>query len=191
MVLQNTNPTTTLAWQNLQKHFQEMNTVSMKEMFANDTTRTTKFHLQWNDFLVDFSKNIIDQETMSLLVELAKEVHLEEAIAQYFGGDLINQTENRAVLHTALRAKESAIIKVDGVNVIPEVFEVKNKIKAFTNEVISGVRKGYTGKPFTDIVNIGIGGSDLGPVMVVEALQYYKNHLNVHFVSNVDGDHVN
>lgn len=191
MVLQNTNPTTTLAWQNLQKHFQEMNTVSMKEMFANDTTRTTKFHLQWNDFLVDFSKNIIDQETMSLLVELAKEVHLEEAIAQYFGGDLINQTENRAVLHTALRAKESAIIKVDGVNVILEVFEVKNKIKAFTNEVISGARKGYTGKPFTDIVNIGIGGSDLGPVMAVEALQYYKNHLNVHFVSNVDGDHVN
>jgi glucose-6-phosphate isomerase len=191
MALQNTNPTKTLAWRNLQKHFQEMNTASMKEMFANDSTRTTKFHLQWNDFLVDFSKNIIDQETMSLLVELAKEVDLEEAIAQYFDGDLINQTENRAVLHTALRAKESAIIKVDGVNVIPEVFEVKNKIKSFTNEVVSGDRKGYTGKPFTDIVNIGIGGSDLGPVMVVEALQYYKNHLNVHFVSNVDGDHVN
>lgn len=191
MALQNTNPTKTLAWQNLQKHFQEMNTASMKEMFANDTTRTAKFNLQWNDFLVDYSKNIIDQETMSLLFELAKEVHLEEAIGQYFGGDLINQTENRAVLHTALRAKETANIKVDGINVIPEVFEVKNKIKAFTNEVVSGTRKGYTGKPFTDIVNIGIGGSDLGPVMVVEALQYYKNHLNVHFVSNVDGDHVN
>ena len=191
MALQNTNPTKTLAWQNLQKHFQEMNTASMKEMFANDTTRTTKFHLQWNDFLVDYSKNIIDQETMSLLLELAKEVHLEEAITQYFEGDIINQTENRAVLHTALRAKETAIINVDGVNVIPEVFEVKNKIKNFTNEVLNGQRKGYTGKPFTDIVNIGIGGSDLGPVMVVEALQYYKNHLNVHFVSNVDGDHVN
>ncbi|MBC7846862.1 MAG: glucose-6-phosphate isomerase [Flavobacterium sp.] len=191
MALQNTNPTTTLAWRNLQKHFQEMNTASMKEMFANDTTRTTKFNFQWNDFLVDYSKNIIDQETMSLLLELAKEVHLKEAIAQYFGGDIINQTENRAVLHTALRAKESAIIKVDGVNVIPEVFEVKNKIKNFTNDVVSGSRKGFTGKAFTDIVNIGIGGSDLGPVMVVEALQYYKNHLNVHFVSNVDGDHVN
>lgn len=191
MALQNTNPTKTLAWQNLQKHFQEMNTASMKEMFANDSTRTTKFNFQWNDFLVDYSKNIIDQETMSLLVELAKEVHLEEAIAKYFDGDIINQTENRAVLHTALRAKETAIINVDGVNVIPEVFEVKNKIKNFTNEVVSGTRKGYTGKPFTDIVNIGIGGSDLGPVMVVEALQYYKNHLNVHFVSNVDGDHVN
>ena len=191
MALQNTNPTKTLAWQNLQKHFQEMNTASIKDMFANDTTRTTKFNFQWNDFVVDYSKNIIDQETMSLLLELAKEVHLEEAIGQYFGGDLINQTENRAVLHTALRAKETAIINVDGVNVIPEVFEVKNKIKNFTNEVVGGTRKGFTGKPFTDIVNIGIGGSDLGPAMAVEALQYYKNHLNVHFVSNVDGDHVN
>ena len=191
MALQNTNPTKTLAWQNLQKHFQEMNTVSMKDMFANDTTRTSKFNFQWNDFVVDYSKNIIDQETMSLLIELAKEVHLKEAISQYFEGEIINQTENRAVLHTALRAKESAIIKVDGENVIPEIFEVKNKIKNFTNEVVNGNRKGFTGKPFTDIVNIGIGGSDLGPAMVVEALQFYKNHLNVHFVSNVDGDHVN
>jgi glucose-6-phosphate isomerase len=191
MALQNTNPTKTLAWQNLQKRFQEMNTASMKEMFANDSTRTEKFHFQWNDFVIDYSKNIIDQETMSLLIELAKEVHLKEAISQYFDGEIINQTENRAVLHTALRAKETAIIKVDGVNVIPEIFEVKNKIKNFTNEVVNGDRKGFTGKPFTDIVNIGIGGSDLGPVMVVEALQFYKNQLNVHFVSNVDGDHVN
>jgi glucose-6-phosphate isomerase len=191
MALQNTNPTKTLAWQNLQKRFQEMNTASMKEMFANDSTRTEKFHFQWNDFIIDYSKNIIDQETMSLLLELAKEVHLKEAISQYFDGEIINQTENRAVLHTALRAKETAIINVDGVNVIPEIFEVKNKIKNFTNEVVNGDRKGFTGKPFTDIVNIGIGGSDLGPAMVVEALQFYKNHLNVHFVSNVDGDHVN
>jgi glucose-6-phosphate isomerase len=191
MALQNTNPTKTLAWQNLQKRFQEMNTASMKDMFANDSTRTEKFHFQWNDFVIDYSKNIIDQETMSLLLELAKEVHLKEAISQYFDGEIINQTENRAVLHTALRAKETAIIKVDGVNVIPEIFEVKNKIKNFTNEVVNGDRKGFTGKPFTDIVNIGIGGSDLGPAMVVEALQFYKNHLNVHFVSNVDGDHVN
>ena len=191
MALQNTNPTKTLAWQNLQKRFQEMNTASMKEMFANDSTRTEKFHFQWNDFVVDYSKNIIDQETMSLLIELAKEVHLKEAISQYFDGEIINQTENRAVLHTALRAKETAVIKVDGINVIPEIFEVKNKIKNFTNEVVNGDRKGFTGKPFTDIVNIGIGGSDLGPAMVVEALQFYKNHLNVHFVSNVDGDHVN
>jgi glucose-6-phosphate isomerase len=191
MALQNTNPTKTLAWQNLQKRFQEMNTASMKEMFANDSTRAEKFHFQWNDFVIDYSKNIIDQETVSLLIELAKEVNLKEAISQYFDGESINQTENRAVLHTALRAKETAIIKVDGENVIPEIFVVKNKIKNFTNEVVNGDRKGFTGKPFTDIVNIGIGGSDLGPAMVVEALQFYKNHLNVHFVSNVDGDHVN
>jgi glucose-6-phosphate isomerase len=191
MALQNTNPTTTLAWQKLQQHFQEMNTVSMKEMFLEDKTRAAKFHFTWNDFIVDYSKNIINQETINLLLELANESQLKDAIAKYFDGDIINQTENRAVLHTALRAKETAIINVEGQNVIPEVFEVKNKIKRFTNEVVNGDRKGYTGKPFTDVVNIGIGGSDLGPAMVVEALQYYKNHLNVHFVSNVDGDHVN
>jgi glucose-6-phosphate isomerase len=126
-----------------------------------------------------------------LLQELANEVQLKDAISKYFEGDIINQTENRAVLHTALRAKENAKIEVDGQNVIPEVFQVKAKIKSFTNEVVSGIRKGYTGQSFTDIVNIGIGGSDLGPAMVVEGLQFYKNHLNVHFVSNVDGDHVN
>ena len=191
MALQNTNPTTTLAWQKLQKHFQEMNTASMKEMFLEDKTRAAKFHFYWNDFLIDYSKNIINQETINLLLELANEAQLKDAIAKYFEGDIINQTENRAVLHTALRAKETAIIKVDEENVISEVFEVKNKIKNFTNEVVNGDRKGYTGKPFTDVVNIGIGGSDLGPAMVVEALQYYKNHLSVHFVSNVDGDHVN
>ncbi|WP_281336714.1 glucose-6-phosphate isomerase [Flavobacterium eburneipallidum] len=191
MALQNTNPTTIAAWQKLQAHFQELQQASMKQLFQDDTSRTEKFHLQWNDFLVDYSKNIINQDTINLLLELADETQLKQAIAQYFDGDIINQTENRAVLHTALRAKESAVINVDGVNVIPEVFEVKNKIKAFTNEVINGDRTGYTGKPFTDIVNIGIGGSDLGPAMAVEALQYYKNQLNVHFVSNVDGDHVN
>jgi len=191
MALQNTNPTTTAAWQKLQQHFNSMQNASMVEMFQKDNNRASKFHLKWNDFLVDYSKNIITQETISLLLELANELKLKDAIKQYFAGDAINQTENRAVLHTALRAPESANIQVDSQNVMPGIYEVKNKIKAFTNEVINGERKGYTGKAFTDVVNIGIGGSDLGPVMVVEALQYYKNHLNVHFVSNVDGDHVN
>jgi glucose-6-phosphate isomerase len=191
MALQNTNPTTTLAWQKLQKHFQEMQNASMKEMFSQDKTRTAQFHLQWNDFLVDYSKNIVNEQTMALLLELADELQLKEAIAKYFEGDIINQTENRAVLHTALRATAASKIEVDGENVIPEIFRVKDKIKNFTNEVVNGDRKGFTGKPFTDIVNIGIGGSDLGPAMAVEALQFYKNHLNVHFVSNVDGDHVN
>jgi glucose-6-phosphate isomerase len=191
MALNTTKPTETAAWKKLQKHFDEMQDASMLTMFQADVSRTEKFNLKWNDFLIDYSKNIIKQETISLLLELANEMGLEKAIANYFEGDLINQTENRAVLHTALRAKESAVIKVNDKNIVPEIYEVKNKIKEFSNQIISGERKGFGGKAFTDIVNIGIGGSDLGPAMVVEALPYYSNHLNVHFVSNVDGDHVN
>ena len=191
MALQNTNPTETSAWQKLKIHFSTMQNNSIKEMFQKDSKRAENFHIQWNDFLVDYSKNNITQDTIDLLLELAEEVNLKDAISKYFAGDIINQTENRAVLHTALRAPESATVLVDGKNVMPEIYEVKNKIKAFSNQIISSELKGYTGKPFTDIVNIGIGGSDLGPAMVVEALQYYKNHLNVHFVSNIDGDHVN
>ena len=191
MALPTINPTTTNSWEKLNEHYAQMKNVSMSEMFANDVSRAEKFHIQWEDFLVDYSKNIINQDTMNLLQDLAKEVNLKSAINSYFSGENINQTEDRAVLHTALRAPKTAKILVDDVNVIPEIFEVKNKIKTFSNEVISGERKGYTGKAFTDVVNIGIGGSDLGPAMVVEALQFYKNHLNVHFVSNVDGDHVN
>jgi len=190
MTLPKINPSKTTAWQNIQSHFEKMQFTSMKDLFASDAKRVEKFHIQWNDFLVDYSKNIINQETLDLLLNLANEVQLKEAISSYFQGDTINTTENRAVLHTALRTKESANILVDGVNVMPEVYSVKNKIKNFSNEVISGNKKGFTGKPFTDIVNIGIGGSDLGPAMMIEALQFYKNHLNVHFVSNVDGDHV-
>jgi glucose-6-phosphate isomerase len=191
MALNKINPTDTPAWKKLQEHYCEMQKASMTAMFHVDASRAEKFHLKWNDFLVDYSKNRINPETIDLLLELANETGLKAAISDYFDGAIINQTENRAVLHTALRAPESAVINVDGVNVIPEVYAVKNKVKDFTNEVTSGQRTGYTGKPFTDVVNIGIGGSDLGPVMVVEALQFYKNHLNVHFISNVDGDHVN
>ncbi|HCF03638.1 glucose-6-phosphate isomerase [Flavobacterium sp.] len=191
MALQTVNPTQTNAWAKLQQHYNAIASTSMQELFQADASRVEKFNLKWNDFLLDYSKNRINQETITLLLELANQVGLKEAIASYFEGELINQTENRAVLHTALRAKESAVITVEGQNVMPEVYAVKNKIKAFTNEVVSGHRKGYTGRTFTDIVNIGIGGSDLGPAMAVEALQFYKNHLNVHFVSNVDGDHVN
>jgi len=191
MALESINPSGTQAWQNLRKHFEDMQYVSMQELFQKDGKRAETFHIQWNDFLVDYSKNLITKETMEYLLNLTQEVELKEAISKYFEGDLINKTEGRAVLHTALRAPESANIKVDGQNVMPEIYSVKNKIKNFTNEVVSGERKGFTGKAFTDVVNIGIGGSDLGPAMVVEALQFYKNHLNLHFVSNVDGDHVN
>lgn len=191
MALKAINPTQTAAWKKLQAHFETLKNVRMQDLFANEPARAEHMHLQWHDFLVDYSKNIVTKETMDLLHELANEVQLKAAISQYFDGVSINQTENRAVLHTALRAKESATVYVDGTNVMPEIFAVKNKIKQFSNEIISEQRKGYTGKPFTDVVNIGIGGSDLGPAMIVEALQYYKNQLDVHFVSNVDGDHVN
>ncbi len=191
MALKSTNPTKTLAWQKLQQHFQEMENVQMKSLFSEDNTRAAQFHIQWNDFLVDFSKNRINQTTLDLLLALANEVDLKDAITKYFEGETINQTENRAVLHTALRDFSSKTIKVDGENIIPEIENVKNRIKVFTQEIENGTRKGFTGKNFTDVVNIGIGGSDLGPVMVVDALKCYKNHLNLHFVSNVDGDHVN
>ncbi len=190
MPLQSINPTQTAAWQKLQQHFEQTKNVRMQDLFAADAQRAEKFHLQVDDFLLDYSKNRISAETMALLQELAREVGLQDAIAQYFGGDLINQTEGRAVLHTALRSKETSPLMVGGVDIMPEIEQVKEKIKAFTTEVISGERKGFTGKAFTDVVNIGIGGSDLGPAMVVEALKYYQNHLKVHFVSNVDGDHV-
>lgn len=190
MALGKTNPSGTVAWKKLREHFKKMQYASMQEMFANDNSRAEKFNLQWNDFLVDYSKNIITQETVDLLLSLAEEVNLKEAISKYFEGDIINETENRAVLHTALRAPETSVINVDGQNIIPEVYQVKEKIEAFSKEVINGERKGFTGKAFTNVVNIGIGGSDLGPAMAVEALQFYKNHLNVHFISNVDGDHV-
>ena len=190
MALQNTNPSGTAAWEALRGHFADMQYTQMQDLFAADTERAQKFNIKWQDFLVDYSKNIIDQKTISLLQDLAKEVDLKGAIESYFGGEAINRTEGRAVLHTALRASESATVIVDGENVMLEVYAVKNKIKAFTEEIISGKKTGYTGKPFTDVVNIGIGGSDLGPAMVVEALKYYKNQLNVRFISNVDGDHV-
>ncbi len=190
MALSILNPTETASWKKLEKHFGELQNVSMQQMFKEDASRAEKFSILWNDFLIDYSKNIVNQETMALLLELTNEMGLKNGIQEYFDGGIINQTENRAVLHTALRAKESAVINVNGVNVVPEVYEVKNKIKTFTNEITSGVKTGYTGKAFTDVVNIGIGGSDLGPAMVVEALKFYKNDLDVHFVSNVDGDHV-
>ncbi|WP_159018952.1 glucose-6-phosphate isomerase [Algibacter sp. L3A6] len=191
MALPNVNPTTTKSWKKLQAHFEAVKDVHMKDLFAEDKTRANKFTIKWDDFYVDFSKNRITEETLKYLLELADDVKLKEAIKSQFSGEIINETEGRAVLHTALRAPKDANFKVDGVNVMPEIYQVKQKIEGFTNEVVSGQRKGYTGKAFTDVVNIGIGGSDLGPAMVVDSLQYYKNHLTTHFVSNVDGDHVN
>ena len=191
MSLKSINPTSTTAWKNLHKHFESIKDEHMTTWFEKNPRRVSDMSIKWDDFFIDFSKNRITSETINLLKDLADEVQLSDAISKYFGGEKINKTEGRAVLHTALRAPENAKVFYDGENVVPEIFQVKNKIKQFSQDVISGNKKGFTNKSFTDIVNIGIGGSDLGPAMVVDALSFYKNHLNVHFVSNVDGDHVN
>ncbi len=190
MSLSRINPAQTKAWTALQDHFNQDNTSDIKNLFESESNRANDFSIQWNNFYVDYSKNALSKKTMDLLIDLTKEVGLSEAIAHYFNGTAINETESRAVLHTALRDKDATPINVDGENIIPQIREVKAQMKAFSNDIINGTKRGYTGKAFTDVVNIGIGGSDLGPAMVVEALKFYKNHLKVHFVSNVDGDHV-
>lgn len=162
----------------------------MKSLFHGDKNRKESFSLSFEELELDYSKNRINAETMELLIELAKETGLQDGIEKYFSGDKINATENRAVLHTALRNFTQESVLVDGKNVLPEVHSTLDKIKSFTERVVSGEFRGYTGKAITDVVNIGIGGSDLGPHMVVEGLQYYSNHLNTHFISNIDGDHV-
>jgi glucose-6-phosphate isomerase len=189
MALKNINPTTTKAWQKLTEHFNEIKDVNIKDLYK-DPNRKAAFSIQFEDLLVDFSKNRITKETIDLLVELAEEIDLKDAIEKQFSGAIINLTEGREVLHTALRSTSDEPVLVNGKNVKPQIKSALRKIKTFSHKVISGKWRGYTGRPITDIVNIGIGGSDLGPDMVVESLQYYKNQLTTHFVSNIDGDHV-
>ncbi|MGB0892113.1 MAG: glucose-6-phosphate isomerase [Flavobacteriaceae bacterium] len=189
MALKNINPTTTKAWTALINHFNNVKNISIKDL-DKETNRKEDFSLQLDDLLVDFSKNRITKETIQLLVNLAKEVDLKDAIEKQFSGKVINVTEGREVLHTALRSTSEEPILVEGKNIKPQIQTALRKIKSFSNKVISGKWKGFTGKSITDVVNIGIGGSDLGPDMVVESLKYYKNQLTTHFVSNVDGDHV-
>jgi len=190
MPLKNINPTETNAWRDLKNHFEEIQDVPMKFYFREDTDRKEKYTLNFEDFSLDYSKNRVDDTSMEYLLKLAKESELKDAIGKYFSGDKINETEDRAVLHTALRNQKNNEIFVDGKDIMPEVRETLKKMEDFSQKVISGNFKGYTGKAITDVVNIGIGGSDLGPRMVVESLQFYKNHLRTHFISNVDGDHV-
>ena len=190
MPLPTINPTSTKTWKALREHYRETKDDHLKDLFRADPDRAGAFTIKWENFLVDYSKNRITRGTRDLLLQLARETGLEKAIDQYFTGDAINRTEGRAVLHTALRANKSDTILVDGENVVPEIFQVKEQMRSFSEAVIQGEKRGYTGKAFTDVVNIGIGGSDLGPAMVTEALRFYGNHLRMHFVSNVDGDHV-
>ncbi|MXV49412.1 glucose-6-phosphate isomerase [Pedobacter sp. HMF7647] len=185
-----TNFTQTKAYNYLSDHLVEIADQHLRSMFNKDTERFAKFSIQFNDILVDYSKNRITDKTMALLIQLANECGLKEAIEAMFNGEKINATENRAVLHTALRNQSNTPVLVDGKDVMPDVNKVLAHMEQFSEAIISGEWKGYTGKEITDIVNIGIGGSDLGPVMVTEALKPYKTRLNAHFVSNVDGTHI-
>ena len=182
MSLPTIDPTTTNSWAALETHFQEIKGQQMQDVFTSDSERANRFKTEWQDFYLDYSKNRITDETLSLLKKLAEEVKLKEAIELQFSGKHINETEDRAVLHTALR---------DFSNMKSEVKETLQKMKVFSEELISGSWKGYTGKPISDVVNIGIGGSDLGLVMTTEALKpYWHPNIKVHYVSNVDGSHI-
>jgi glucose-6-phosphate isomerase len=189
-MLPTTDFTTTQAYKYLTDHYIDIVSKSLKELFDADDQRFNKFSIQFEDILLDYSKNRIDDETIALLIQLAKECSLKEAINAMYSGEKINVTEDRQVLHIALRNRSNTPIYVDGKDVMPDVNKVLDQMKSFSEAIISGEWKGYTGKAITDVVNIGIGGSDLGPVMVTEALKAYKNHLNLHFVSNVDGTHI-
>ncbi len=185
------NPTATKAWKELEEYFETFKGTQMIELFADDARRFENYSVKFEDILVDFSKNILDDHALSLLMQLARECGLKDAIRSQFTGEPINKTEGRPVLHTALRNRGTNPVFVDGKNVMPDVHGVLEQMKMFSESIISGSWKGYTGEPITDIVNIGIGGSDLGPLMVTEALKHYqKDNIKLHFVSNVDGTHI-
>ncbi len=185
------NPTETAAWRELEEVYFEFEGIHLKDLFASDAERFNKYSLKFEDILLDYSKNIVSDEVKTVLLELAGQCGLKDAIKSMFSGEKINATENRSVLHVALRNRSNTPILVDGDDVMPEVNAVLDQMKAFSDDIINGTWKGYTGKPISDIVNIGIGGSDLGPLMVTEALKpYKKENINLHFVSNVDGTHM-
>lgn len=183
------NPTQTAAWKALTAHFAQ-NDFELRTLFQYNPKRFAQFSVQRKDYLFDYSKNLIDSRTFDLLQDLAEECEVKSAIEKMFSGDKINETEGRAVLHTALRDFSDKEILVDGENIKPGIKRVLNQMKTFSKKIISGEHKGFSGKEITDIVNIGIGGSDLGPVMVCSALKHFKTRLDVHFVSNVDGNHI-
>lgn len=184
------NPVETNSWQRLTAHFLEMQATHLRELFAEDASRFEKFHAQFEDILIDYSKNIISEDTLKLLISLANECELREAIDAMYIGDRINQTEKRSVLHIALRNRANTPVLVNGEDVMPEVNRVLAQMKQFSEQLLSGAWKGFSGKQIENIVNIGIGGSDLGPLMVTEALKPYHKNIKPYFVSNVDGTHL-
>jgi glucose-6-phosphate isomerase len=191
-MLSRINPTNTQAWFVLQKHYEEeMNRRHMRDLFASDPDRFNKFSITLGDILFDYSKNIINEKTLKLLLQLAEDCNVKQSIAEQFAGIAINETENRAVLHTALRSFDPSPIMVDGADIKPGIQKVRAQMEAFCTAIHSGSHTGYTGKKIKYIVNIGIGGSDLGPVMVTEALKpYWVEGIQTYFVSNVDGTHI-
>ena len=189
--MNNMNPSQTTAWNKLSSHFIEMEEQTIASLFAENPERFNKFSCYFEDTLIDYSKNRISETTIQLLTDLASECGLKEAISSMFTGEKINHTEKRSVLHTALRNRLNTPVFVDGKDVMPEINQVFDKMKSFSNKVHSGEWKGYSGKKIENIVNIGIGGSDLGPVMVTEALKHYKAEgIETYFVSNIDGTHI-
>ena len=190
-MLDKQNPLTTAAWSRLYDHYGVMKDVHMRDMFRDDAGRFEKFSLHFEDLCVDYSKNRINEETLSLLISLAEEINLQKSIEALFSGERINETEDRPVMHIALRNRSGNPLMIEGKDVMPEVSAVLEQMREFSDNVAAGHWKGFSGRAITDIVNIGIGGSDLGPVMVTEALKpYAKPNLNVHFVSNIDGTHI-
>lgn len=189
-MLPTVNPSNTKTWQKLEHHFLTLQATHMRELFEEDPERFKKFHVNFEDILIDYSKNLLTQETRQLLLDLAHETELKEAIDAMFRGEKINKTENRSVLHTALRNRTNTPVRVDGKDVMPEVNAVLDQVKHFSERLLTGNWRGYSEKSITDIVNIGIGGSDLGPYMVTEALRPYWTNITPHFVSNVDATHI-
>ncbi len=190
MTLPRINPLRTKSWEDLKNHFNKIKGTSISDLFVNDPNRFKNFSINFGDLLLDFSRNRINNETLDIFEKLAEEIKLSDAIKSYFNGEKINETEGRGVLHTAVRNQSNNKLIHDGVNIIEKIKTERERVFKFSNEIITGNYLGFSGKKISTIVNVGIGGSDLGPKMVTEALEFYRNHLNIKFISNVDGDHI-
>ena len=190
MTLPRINPLKTKSWEDLKNHFNKIKATSISDLFVNDPNRFKNFSINFGDLLLDFSRNRINNETLDIFEKLAEEIKLNDAIKSYFNGEKINETEGRGVLHTAVRNQSNNKLIHDGVNIIEKIKTERERVFKFSNEIITGNYLGFSGKKISTIVNVGIGGSDLGPKMVTEALEFYRNHLNIKFISNVDGDHL-
>ena len=190
MILPRINPLKTKSWEDLKNHFYKIKDSNISDLFVNDPNRFKNFSINFGDLLLDFSRNRINDETLDIFEKLAEEIKLSDAIKSYFNGEKINETEGRGVLHTAVRNQSNNKLIHDGVNIIEKIKTERERVFKFSNEIITGNYLGFSGKKISTIVNVGIGGSDLGPKMVTEALEFYRNHLNIKFISNVDGDHI-